>query len=242
MESYENDNLTDEIRINVVQDSIDNINNYYILFFHSILFIPAIIIQTCTLCLFIIHSCQYLNIVINIVSLFSLLLIYRLVTLDILDINEINNNKSQLMILKILLIVSTVMFFIIYSHNLDCLIYPLQILILLSAVMNIIILVLPIFIILIILAIILLCFPCVIQLLKDPNNGMTNNEINKIKSKIYVDNNNDKCSICLETIKSGTTIRILKCKHNYHQACLDNWLRINNTCPICRDNISEHII
>lgn len=242
MENNENENSSDEIRVNIVQDGINNVNNYYILFFHSILFVPSIVIQICTLIFFILFNCYYVNLIVNVVSLISLLLIYRLVILDIFDISQINQNKSQLIILKISLIVSTIMFFVIYSHNLICYVYPLKTLILVSAIMNIIILVLPVFVIIIIVSVILLCFPCISRILKDPNNGMKDTDINKIKSEIYVNENNDNCSICLENIKSGNKVRILECGHNYHQECLDTWLRINDTCPICRDKISEYVI
>ncbi len=240
MDNEENDNLTDEERVNIVNDRIDNINNYYILIFHSLLFVPAVIIQICTLIFFIIYNSNFIDIIVNIISIISLLLIFRLVILDIFNISEINQNKYQLIFLKILLIISTIMFFSIYSTN--NVVYPLPILILVSGIVNIIVLVLPIFIILIIVSIIFLCFPCILRLLNEPNNGMKDNDINKIKSKIYADNNNDKCSICLEDIKIGNKVRILVCGHNYHQECLDNWLRINDTCPICRDKISEHVI
>ena len=43
------------------------------------------------------------------------------------------------------------------------------------------------------------------------------------------------CSICLQPLKHGEHIGIVKiCKHQYHFACIENWLSINNKCPICR--------
>ena len=148
MENDENNDLTDEERVNIVNDRIDNINNYYILFFHSLLFVPAIIIQICILIFFIIYNSNFIDIIVTIISLISLLLIYRLIILDIFNISEINQNKTQFIFLKILLITSTIMFFSIYSTN--NIIYPLPILVLISGIMNIIILVLPIFIIILI--------------------------------------------------------------------------------------------
>ncbi|MFC1841960.1 RING finger domain-containing protein, partial [Candidatus Dependentiae bacterium] len=44
----------------------------------------------------------------------------------------------------------------------------------------------------------------------------------------------EECSICLE--KSGKKKRKLPCTHEFHEACVDEWLKINTTCPICRRN------
>lgn len=46
-------------------------------------------------------------------------------------------------------------------------------------------------------------------------------------------NEEDVCSICLEKpdIKSYTS---LCCKNKFHFECLNQWFKINNTCPLCR--------
>ena len=45
------------------------------------------------------------------------------------------------------------------------------------------------------------------------------------------------CSICLLDFKEETE-KIIKqktvCSHEFCKDCLDKWLEINNTCPICR--------
>lgn len=41
------------------------------------------------------------------------------------------------------------------------------------------------------------------------------------------------CSICLEPIQT-TNRRTTHCHHNFHDDCLNAWLRENNTCPLCR--------
>src|SRR3989344_3922436 len=45
---------------------------------------------------------------------------------------------------------------------------------------------------------------------------------------IYCD---DTCSICLESMESGKEMR---CKHVFHESCLDRWLVRRGTCPMCR--------
>lgn len=50
-------------------------------------------------------------------------------------------------------------------------------------------------------------------------------------------NNVPVCSICLEDISGGETIRKLKCKHCFHDDCLKNWLKFKYYCPNCRGMI-----
>jgi len=43
------------------------------------------------------------------------------------------------------------------------------------------------------------------------------------------------CSICLGDYKEGDMLRLLpRCDHIFHLACVDPWLRLHSTCPICR--------
>lgn len=43
------------------------------------------------------------------------------------------------------------------------------------------------------------------------------------------------CSICLGDYKESDTLRLLPhCDHLFHLACVDPWLRLHSTCPICR--------
>ncbi|KAK8628853.1 hypothetical protein V6N13_009433 [Hibiscus sabdariffa] len=43
------------------------------------------------------------------------------------------------------------------------------------------------------------------------------------------------CSICLADYKSSDKLRLLPdCNHLFHVKCVDPWLRLNPTCPVCR--------
>lgn len=43
------------------------------------------------------------------------------------------------------------------------------------------------------------------------------------------------CSICLADYKSTDMLRLLPdCGHLFHLKCVDPWLRLNPTCPVCR--------
>lgn len=45
------------------------------------------------------------------------------------------------------------------------------------------------------------------------------------------------CCICLSAYEDGTELRELPCGHHFHCSCVDKWLRINATCPLCKYNI-----
>jgi hypothetical protein len=44
------------------------------------------------------------------------------------------------------------------------------------------------------------------------------------------------CSICLSEYKPMETLRsIPQCNHHFHADCIDVWLKMNATCPLCRN-------
>ncbi|CAL9197783.1 E3 ubiquitin-protein ligase At1g12760-like [Musa acuminata AAA Group] len=45
------------------------------------------------------------------------------------------------------------------------------------------------------------------------------------------------CCICLFAYKDGVELRVPPCRHHFHCACIDKWLYINATCPLCKYNI-----
>ncbi|XP_061357074.1 putative RING-H2 finger protein ATL21A [Gastrolobium bilobum] len=49
--------------------------------------------------------------------------------------------------------------------------------------------------------------------------------------------NDGSCWICLSEYNSKDTIRCIpECKHCFHTDCIDEWLRMNSTCPVCRNS------
>lgn len=42
------------------------------------------------------------------------------------------------------------------------------------------------------------------------------------------------CSICLRNFIKGEVIRLLKCKHIFHDVCVVPWLEKKSCCPNCR--------
>ncbi|XP_062201755.1 probable E3 ubiquitin-protein ligase RHY1A [Phragmites australis] len=46
-----------------------------------------------------------------------------------------------------------------------------------------------------------------------------------------------ECSICLERCGDADGIIQLRCKHVFHSACLERWLRSRGDCPYCRASV-----
>ncbi|KAI3721726.1 hypothetical protein L2E82_32744 [Cichorium intybus] len=45
------------------------------------------------------------------------------------------------------------------------------------------------------------------------------------------------CSVCLVDYKPANIIRLLpKCGHLFHRKCIDTWLKVHATCPVCRNS------
>eukprot|EP00250_Pteridium_aquilinum_P011055 c19809_g1_i1 orf=124-978(+) len=42
------------------------------------------------------------------------------------------------------------------------------------------------------------------------------------------------CSVCLEQVMDGELVRSLPCLHQFHPSCIDQWLRQQATCPVCK--------
>ncbi|KQK03286.1 RING-H2 finger protein ATL39 [Brachypodium distachyon] len=47
------------------------------------------------------------------------------------------------------------------------------------------------------------------------------------------------CTVCLGAVEEGETVRALPfCRHAFHARCVDAWLRLRPTCPVCRATFS----
>ena len=60
-----------------------------------------------------------------------------------------------------------------------------------------------------------------------------------------LNNENNQCAICLETINSDDSSRSYKidCNHEFHTDCIMKWFRLGNSnCPLCNDspNINQY--
>jgi hypothetical protein len=44
-----------------------------------------------------------------------------------------------------------------------------------------------------------------------------------------------QCLICLDDYQPEENIRVMSCRHAFHQTCVDEWLQTGrNNCPACR--------
>ena len=44
----------------------------------------------------------------------------------------------------------------------------------------------------------------------------------------------DSCGICLESFSNGEKLKTMPCLHAFHADCLDKWLAVSGTCPVCK--------
>ncbi|XP_058105165.1 RING-H2 finger protein ATL79-like [Magnolia sinica] len=46
-----------------------------------------------------------------------------------------------------------------------------------------------------------------------------------------------ECAICLSEFENGEGIRVLpRCKHGFHEKCIEGWLASRSSCPTCRSS------
>ena len=48
----------------------------------------------------------------------------------------------------------------------------------------------------------------------------------------------EECAICLLPNEENVTVKT-PCRHVFHYSCLLEWMKIRNTCPFCRHNLTE---
>lgn len=47
----------------------------------------------------------------------------------------------------------------------------------------------------------------------------------------------EQCSICLMEFHNSEIIRTLPCIHNFHKECIDQWLKRQKYCPLCKGEV-----
>ncbi|XP_052059181.1 E3 ubiquitin-protein ligase RLIM-like [Mytilus californianus] len=74
------------------------------------------------------------------------------------------------------------------------------------------------------------------------NSGMSEDQIERIpchKPSLHTSASNEEkqCSICLGEYNVGDYVKALPCFHAYHKECIDQWLKSQAVCPVCRVDI-----
>ncbi|KAI3977086.1 hypothetical protein MKX01_004061 [Papaver californicum] len=61
-----------------------------------------------------------------------------------------------------------------------------------------------------------------------------------LDEKLRLPNPNDTtCSICISEYQPTETLKIIpSCNHYFHSKCIDQWLSMSSTCPVCRESQS----
>lgn len=58
-----------------------------------------------------------------------------------------------------------------------------------------------------------------------------------VLTQSYVEKNNTSCAVCKDELSLDDKGKKLPCLHHYHEECILPWLRIRNTCPVCRSEL-----
>lgn len=113
---------------------------------------------------------------------------------------------------------------------------------------------LPVLVCLSFVPIVCCCFPCFVRFLlamranDTPMVGATQQELDSLPNKEFEpdmfqsydeENKLPQCTICLSSYVPGEYVRELPCdsRHHFHMSCVDDWLRLNPTCPVCRSRV-----
>lgn len=65
--------------------------------------------------------------------------------------------------------------------------------------------------------------------------GLSKAQIESIRAQIWLEGKTKSldCHICIEKFGRGKKFKQLKCGHEYHAECIDEWLLIEKRCPVC---------
>jgi hypothetical protein len=62
---------------------------------------------------------------------------------------------------------------------------------------------------------------------------LSTRQVNRLK-----DNDDGDCAVCMAEFSTGSLVKKLPpCGHVFHCDCIDSWLRVRKTCPICRAEV-----
>lgn len=96
---------------------------------------------------------------------------------------------------------------------------------------------------LVILLAICICLPCVLIVLRfiGDSKGASDSIIDKLPLHQYQSNGGEvpTCAICMYEFEQSQEIRTLPCSHDFHQLCVDRWLKLKRECPLCRGDITK---
>lgn len=85
-----------------------------------------------------------------------------------------------------------------------------------------------------------------LNILSDPGNATRTLERVEFQTNRFSDDTDDcypaVCSICLDNFAQGQEIVATPCsggRHIFHEPCLADWMRMSQTCPLCRTSLAN---
>ncbi|XP_048583731.1 E3 ubiquitin-protein ligase RNF115 [Nematostella vectensis] len=62
----------------------------------------------------------------------------------------------------------------------------------------------------------------------------------KVKVTQSLIDSRTECAVCQEQLKLHEEVLMLPCNHHYHKDCIIPWLKMHDSCPICRLSLSKN--
>lgn len=73
--------------------------------------------------------------------------------------------------------------------------------------------------------------------------GLTRTQIGRLPTRTHSGGETGsfgtQCHICMCNYEVNEQLRILPCCHDFHAPCIDRWLQVKATCPVCRANVAQ---
>ncbi|CAK7338028.1 unnamed protein product [Dovyalis caffra] len=56
----------------------------------------------------------------------------------------------------------------------------------------------------------------------------------KVTEEMMKSEMNNQCAVCKDEFERGGEVKGMPCKHVFHEDCIMPWLKMHNSCPVCR--------